>query len=49
TRRYAQRLVCPAKHRGLHTRAQHLVDQARQVKADGVVFVLLKFCDPHAF
>ncbi|MCA1788084.1 MAG: 2-hydroxyacyl-CoA dehydratase family protein, partial [Desulfobacteraceae bacterium] len=49
TRRYAQRLVCPAKHRGLHTRAQQLVDQARQVKADGVVFVLLKFCDPHAF
>jgi bcr-type benzoyl-CoA reductase subunit C len=49
TLRYAKRLVCPAKHRGLDTRAQHLVDQARQVKADGVVFVLLKFCDPHAF
>ena len=49
TRRYAQRLVCPAKHQDLHTRAQQLIDQARQVAADGVVFVLLKFCDPHAF
>jgi bcr-type benzoyl-CoA reductase subunit C len=49
TQRYAQRLVCPAKHRGLHERADSLVDQARQVNADGVVFVLLKFCDPHAF
>ncbi len=49
TRRYARRMVCPAKHQGLHTRAAHLVDKAQSLKADGVVFVLLKFCDPHAF
>ena len=49
TRRYARRMVCPAKHQGLHTRAAALVEKAQSLKADGVVFVLLKFCDPHAF
>ena len=49
TRRYARRMVCPAKHQGLHTRAEALVEKAQRLKADGVVFVLIKFCDPHAF
>ena len=47
--RYMRRSSCPAKHRGLFSRADHLIDQVRQSQADGVVFVLLKFCDPHAF
>ena len=47
--RMLTRVVCPAKHRGLTDRADHLVRLAREKKAQGVVFFLLKFCDPHAF
>ncbi len=48
-RRYAERVVCPAKHRGLAERAENLVRMARAKQAQGVIFLLLKFCDPHAF
>jgi len=47
--RYMTRSLCPAKHTGLFTRADRLVDMVREKKARGVVFILLKFCDPHAF
>jgi benzoyl-CoA reductase/2-hydroxyglutaryl-CoA dehydratase subunit BcrC/BadD/HgdB len=47
--RLLERIVCPAKHRGLTGRADHLVRLAREKRARGVVFFLLKFCDPHAF
>ena len=47
--RYRERVVCPAKHRGLTDRADHLVRLAREKRAQGVIFFLLKFCDPHAF
>jgi benzoyl-CoA reductase subunit C len=47
--RYLERVVCPAKHRGLTGRADHLVRLAREKRAQGVIFFLLKFCDPHAF
>ena len=47
--RLLERVVCPAKHGGLTTRADHLVHLAREKRAQGVVFFLLKFCDPHAF
>lgn len=49
TERYLERPVCPAKHRGLTSRGEHLVNLVRQKKADGVVLTWLKFCDPHAF
>ncbi len=49
----AQRIVgtinCPAKHTGLTTRADHLISLAKSLQADGVLFLLNKFCDPHAF
>jgi benzoyl-CoA reductase subunit C len=48
-RRYLRRSVCPAKHAGLTNRADELVATARQAKADGVIFLFLKFCDPHLF
>lgn len=48
-RRYFERAVCPAKHRGLRERGTKLIEAAAGRKADGVVFLLLKFCDPHAF
>lgn len=48
-RRYRERVVCPAKHRGLTDRAENLVRLVGEKRAQGVVFFLLKFCDPHAF
>lgn len=47
--RYRERIICPAKHTGLFARADYLVRTVREKKADGVIFLLLKFCDPHAF
>jgi benzoyl-CoA reductase/2-hydroxyglutaryl-CoA dehydratase subunit BcrC/BadD/HgdB len=47
--RILTRVVCPAKHRGLTDRADHLVRLVRERRAQGVIFFLLKFCDPHAF
>ena len=47
--RYRERIICPAKHSGIHARADYLVDTVRKKNADGVIFLLLKFCDPHAF
>jgi benzoyl-CoA reductase/2-hydroxyglutaryl-CoA dehydratase subunit BcrC/BadD/HgdB len=47
--RLLERVVCPAKHGGLTDRADHLIRLAREKRAQGVVFFLLKFCDPHAF
>lgn len=47
--RLFSRPVCPAKHTGLDSRAERLLRLVRETDAEGVVFVLLKFCDPHAF
>ncbi len=47
--RFLQRAVCPAKHAGLRNRAEGIIRMARERKARGVIFLYLKFCDPHAF
>ncbi len=47
--RYFERLECPAKHRGLDSRARSLAALAKEKKAAGVIILQLKFCDPHAF
>ena len=47
--RYLQRAPCPAKHDAARPRAPRLLDQVRSRQAQGVVFILPKFCDPHAF
>ena len=47
--RILSRAVCPAKHRGLTDRADRLTRLVRERRAQGVIFFLLKFCDPHAF
>ncbi len=47
--RYLQRVVCPAKHAGIFARGRYLVDKVKETGADGVIFLFLKFCDPHAF
>ncbi len=47
--RYMDRMTCPAKHAALTARGENIVSLAQKNKADGVIFMLLKFCDPHAF
>lgn len=47
--RYRDRLVCPAKHSGTENRGANLVEIVKEHRAEGVIFFILKFCDPHAF
>jgi benzoyl-CoA reductase subunit C len=47
--RYLKKISCPAKHSGLYSRGEHIVNLAKESQADGVIFLHLKFCDPHAF
>jgi benzoyl-CoA reductase/2-hydroxyglutaryl-CoA dehydratase subunit BcrC/BadD/HgdB len=48
-RRYFNRVICPAKHRDCFSRGENLLKMVENTEAEGVIFVLLKFCDPHAF
>ena len=48
-RRYFNRIICPAKHRDCFSRGDYLLKMVKDTGARGVIFVLLKFCDPHAF
>lgn len=47
--RYAGRTVCPAKHAGVTSRGDYLVQAVERSRAQGVIFLKLTFCDPHAF
>ncbi|WP_299983115.1 2-hydroxyacyl-CoA dehydratase subunit D [Desulfobacula sp.] len=47
--RYMDRIICPAKHSSPTARGENMISLARKNRADGVIFMLLKFCDPHAF
>jgi bzd-type benzoyl-CoA reductase N subunit len=47
--RYFSRIICPAKHRDCFSRGDSLLKMVENTQAQGVIFVLLKFCDPHAF
>ncbi|TAL37029.1 MAG: 2-hydroxyacyl-CoA dehydratase [Spirochaetes bacterium] len=48
-KRYLDRVVCPAKHNGNTARADNLVSLVKEKKAQGVLFIYLKFCDPQCF
>ncbi|MDY7041582.1 MAG: 2-hydroxyacyl-CoA dehydratase family protein, partial [Chloroflexota bacterium] len=43
------RVLCPVKHRPESSRGAHLQRRVEEAQAEGVIFVLPKFCDPHAF
>lgn len=43
------RTPCPTKFHPAHDPGLHLVDQAAAAGAVGVLFVVSKFCEPHAF
>ncbi len=47
--RYLARVPCPCKHRALDARPDHLLKLVKEHQADGVIFYLKKFCDPHAW
>lgn len=47
--RYIRRVPCPSKHSNGFDRRRYLVDMVRRSEADGVVMLILKFCDPHDF
>ena len=47
--RYMSRVVCPAKHLSVTARGESLVRTVQTQQAAGVIFLFLKFCDPHAF
>ncbi len=47
--RYLKRWPCPTKHSPHCQRGEHLLGLVEERKADGLVFTLQKFCDPHAF
>jgi bcr-type benzoyl-CoA reductase subunit C len=46
---YLRRPPCPTKLHPDHDPGRYLLEQARQVRADGILFALAKFCEPHAF
>jgi bcr-type benzoyl-CoA reductase subunit C len=47
--RYLHRVPCPAQYHPDPEPGEHLLKLVSDTQADGVVFVLQKFCDPHAF
>ncbi len=49
TKRYFERMECPAKHRGIKSRYENLSALIKEHKPQGVIILQLKFCDPHSF
>ncbi len=47
--RYLKRWPCPTKHSLRCQRGAYLLELVEERKANGLVFTLQKFCDPHAF
>jgi len=46
---YLARTPCPAFHKPGFDPGQHILRKAREANADGVIFLLTKFCDPWLF
>jgi benzoyl-CoA reductase/2-hydroxyglutaryl-CoA dehydratase subunit BcrC/BadD/HgdB len=47
--RYAKRAPCPCKHMGGDVGVQRVLRLVQSTRAEGVIFVLPKYCDPQAF
>ena len=47
--RFIRRVPCPCKYNPGIDRGEELLKRVEASRAQGVVFILLKFCDPHAF
>ncbi len=48
-RKYLGKSPCPTKYDSEFSREQALLDMVEKSKADGVVFLLLRSCDPYSF
>jgi benzoyl-CoA reductase subunit C len=48
-RRYTEMPPCPCKNRGLNERHNYLEGLAQQRKAKAAIFIIRKFCEPHAW
>ena len=46
---YLRRPPCPTKLHPDHSPGRYLLEQTKQARADGILFALEKFCEPHAF
>jgi len=46
---YLRRPPCPTKLAPGHKQGEYLIEQVRRARAEGVVFALEKFCEPHTF
>ncbi len=49
SRRYTERYVCPAKHLGVEFQMENLKNLIKKHRVDGILFMLLKFCEPFSF
>jgi len=49
TQSYMARTPCPAVHKPGYDPAASMLERVRQSNADGVVFLITKFCDPFGF
>ncbi len=47
--RFTSRYVCPAKHLGVKFQMENLKKLISTHKIDGILFMLLKFCEPFSF
>ena len=47
--RFTERYVCPAKHLGVQFQMENLKKLVKEHKIDGILFMLLKFCEPFSF
>lgn len=47
--RFTERYVCPAKHLGVKFQMENLKMLIKQHHIDGILFMLLKFCEPFSF
>jgi benzoyl-CoA reductase subunit C len=47
--RFFNMMPCPTKHNPSRGWAEYIVQMARETQADGVIVLLMKYCDPHAF
>jgi benzoyl-CoA reductase subunit C len=47
--RFIRRVPCPCKYNPRIDRGEDFLTKVMASRAQGVVFLLLKFCDPHAF
>lgn len=47
--RYSEMPPCPCKNRSLNERISNLTSLAKQRDAQGAIFIIRKFCEPHAW